>query len=97
MSTDAAPQQQNLAERLDRIESLLASLVERQTVRDYYTIEEFARLVGKAEFTCREYARLGRIHAQKRQSGRGAHAAWVVSHTELMRYQKDGLLPFRAG
>lgn len=91
MSTDAAPQ--NIDERLDRIESMLASLVERQTIRDWYSIEEFARLVGKAEFTCREWARLGRIHGQKRQSGRGAHAAWVVSHEELLRYQKSGLLP----
>jgi hypothetical protein len=95
MSTDAAPR--NIDERLDRIESMLAALVERQVVRDWYTIEEFARLVGKAEFTCREYARLGRIHAQKRQSGRGAHAEWVVSHAEVQRYQREGLLPFRAG
>jgi hypothetical protein len=42
-------------ERLDKIEAMLAVLVERQTVRDFYSIEEFARLVGKAEFTCREY------------------------------------------
>ena len=91
MSTDATPR--NLDDRLDRIESMLASLVERQTVRDFYTIEEFARLVGKAAFTTREWARLGRIKAQKRQSGRGAHAAWVVSHAEVQRYQKDGLLP----
>jgi hypothetical protein len=83
----------NLDERLEKIESLLAVLVERQMIRDWYTIEEFARLVGKAEFTCREWARLGRIHAEKRQSGRGAHAAWVVSHAEVLRYQRDGLLP----
>lgn len=82
-----------LDERLERIESLLAVLVERQTVRDWYSIEEFSRLVGKAEFTCREWCRLGRIHAEKRQSGRGAHAAWVVSHAELLRYQREGLLP----
>lgn len=93
MSTDAAPR--NIDERLDRIESMLAVLVERQVIKDYYEVEEFARLVGKASFTVRESARLGRIHAQKRQSGRGAHPAWAVSHAELLRYQKDGLLPFR--
>lgn len=81
--------------RLDRIESLLAALLERETIKDYYSTDEFARLVGKAEFTVREWARLGRIHAQKRQSGRGAHPAWVVSHLELLRYRKEGLLPLQ--
>jgi hypothetical protein len=79
--------------RLDRIESLLAALLERETIKDHYSTDEFARLVGKAEFTVREWARLGRIHAEKRQSGRGSHAAWVVSHSELQRYRRSGLLP----
>lgn len=82
-------------ERLDRIERLLTSLIEREAIRDWYSTDEFARLVGKAEFTVREWARLGRIHAEKRQSGRGAHPAWVVSHAELLRYRRDGLLPHR--
>ena len=59
--------------------------------------EAFAHLVGKACFTVREWARLGRIKGQKRGSGRGAHAAWVFSHEELQRYQRDGLLPLRSG
>jgi len=81
--------------RLDRIESLLAALLERETIKDYYSTDEFARLVGKAEFTVREWARLGRIHALKRQSGRGAHPAWVISHEELLRYRREGLLPLQ--
>jgi hypothetical protein len=85
----------DISGRLDRIESMLTSLVERESIREWYSTEQFARLVGKAEFTCREWARLGRIHAEKRRSGRGAHAAWVVSHTELLRYQRDGLLPLK--
>lgn len=80
-------------ERLDRIESLLAALVERQQVKDFYEIEEFARLVGRDRFTVREWARHCRIHADKKLSGRGAHAQWVVSHDELLRYQREGLLP----
>ena len=82
-------------ERLDRIESLLAALVEREMIKDWYSTDEFARLVGKAEFTVREWARLGRIHAEKRQSGRGAHPAWVISHAELLRYRRDGLLSLK--
>ncbi len=82
-------------ERLERIEGLLATLVERQTVKDFYEIEEFARLVGKAEFTVREWCRLGRVRGLKRRSGRGPHAAWVLSHDELERYRREGLLPER--
>jgi hypothetical protein len=82
-----------LEERLDRIESMLVVLVGRQTVKDWYSVEEFARLAGKAEFTVREWCRLGRINAEKKYSGRGAHTAWVIAHTELLRYQREGLLP----
>ena len=82
-----------ITSRLDRIEGILTALVERQTVKDFYDVEEFARLVGKAPFTVREWARLGRVRGQKRGSGRGAHASWVFPHDELLRYQKEGLLP----
>jgi hypothetical protein len=80
-------------ERLEKIESMLLVLVERQTQKEWYCVEEFARIVGRAAFTCREWCRSGRIHAEKKFSGRGAHASWVVSHAELLRYQRDGLLP----
>jgi len=81
-----------LEERLENIEGLLAVLVERQQ-RDWYSVEEFARIVGRAEFTCREWCRNGRIRAEKRLSGRGAFTAWTISHVELRRYQREGLLP----
>ena len=86
---------ESVIERLDRIEAALAVLVERQTVKDFYEIEEFAKIVEKAPFTCREWARLGRIRAEKKNSGRGPHARWVVSHQELLRYQREGLLTIR--
>ncbi len=84
-----------LEERLDKIESLLVSLVERERIREFYSVEEFARIVGRAEFTCREWCRHGRINAVKKESGRGAYASWAISHAELLRFQKEGLLPFR--
>ena len=80
-------------ERLEKIEALLLVIVERQKVKDFYEIEEFARLVERDRFTVREWARNGRIRAEKKLSGRGAHARWVVSHDELLRYQHEGLLP----
>jgi hypothetical protein len=83
----------SVEERLDKIEALLALLVERQKVKDFYEMEEFAKLVGKSCFTCREWCRLGRVRAGKKLSGRGAYARWVVAHAELLRYQREGLLP----
>jgi hypothetical protein len=78
--------------RLIRMEQMLSALLERQQVKDFYEIDEFARLVGKASFTVREWCRLGRINGQKRRSGRGASSAWVVAHDELLRYRREGLL-----
>jgi hypothetical protein len=79
---------------LQEVKSMLAVLVERQQVREWYSVEEFARVVvGRAEFTCREWCRHSRIHAEKKDSGRGAHASWAISHAELLRFQKEGLLP----
>ena len=84
-----------LEEKLDRIEQMLVALVERQTIKEFYEIEEFSRLCGREPFTCREWCRLGRIRADKKLSGRGKHARWVVPHAELLRYQKEGLIPTR--
>lgn len=84
-----------IEDRLDRIEAMIAVLVERQAAKEFYTPEEFARLVGREAFTCREYCRLGRIRAQKKASGRGKHAGWVIPHAELIRFQREGLLPDR--
>lgn len=80
-----------LEERLEKIEAMLAVLVGRQAAKEFYEVEEFARLVGKSCFTCREWCRRGRISARKKSSGRGAHCAWVIAHAELLRYQREGL------
>lgn len=84
-----------LLERLDRIEAALESLVKQRTVKDYYSVEEFAAIVGRAEFTAREWCRHGRINADKRRTGRGRSFEWVISHEELLRFQREGLLPAR--
>jgi hypothetical protein len=86
---------EQLDERLGRIESMLAVLVERQQPKEWYTTHEFAQAVDKAEFTIREYCRLGRLRAEKRQSGRGAYPQWVISQVELERYRRNGLLPIQ--
>lgn len=82
-------------DRLANIENLLLVLVEREQRKEWYEVEEFARLTSKAAFTVREWCRLGRIRAEKRRSGRGAYPQWVISHAELERYRREGLLIHR--
>ena len=83
----------SLAERLEKIEDGLALLVQQRTVKDWYSTSEAATILGKAEFTVREWCRNGRIKAAKRGSGRGKHLSWVISNEELQRFQREGLLP----
>jgi hypothetical protein len=84
-----------LVERLDRIEAALAILVGRQAVKEWYTTAEVAKTIDKAEYTVREWCRLGRIAARKKPCGRGRGGEWLVSHDELTRLRNEGLLPFR--
>lgn len=81
---------EQLIGRLDRIERLI---LDQKTVREWYGTEELAERVGKAEFTVREWCRHGRVRAEKRKSGRGRFCSWAISHDELLRYEKEGLLP----
>jgi predicted site-specific integrase-resolvase len=79
--------------RLTAIEEGVRTLMGQRTVREFYSIAEFAEIVGRSEFTCREWCRLGRIKGLKKRNGRGLSSEWVVSHEELLRYQREGLLP----
>ena len=71
---------EELDARLTRMEQLLADLVQRQQIKDYYEIDEFAELVGKAPFTVREWARLGRIPRRNADQA-GAHLPRGLSAT----------------
>jgi hypothetical protein len=82
-----------LADRLEKMETMLATLVHQKTVKDWYTTTEVAELLGKAEFTVREWCRLGRVNAEKRDCGRGNSLEWIISHDELTRIRNHGLLP----
>lgn len=85
----------SIEDRLARIEGMLFQLAKRDCSRSWYSVEEFSRVVGRSAFTCRQWCRLGRIRAHKKASGRGAHTGWAISHEELLRYQREGLLPTR--
>lgn len=81
--------------RLDRIEQALTTLANQAVRKDWYSVEEFAAIVNRSPFSCREWCRLERINGEKKKSGRGQHMGWRISHEELLRYQRDGLLPIR--
>jgi hypothetical protein len=87
---------EEIAGRLERIESLLRSILERGQAREWYSVEEFAEAVGKRPFTVREHCRHGRLNAEKKAGGRGHQPEWTISHDELLRFQRHGLLPIPA-
>lgn len=61
--------------------------------RAYYSVQEFAAEVDRAEYTVREWCRYERIHAEKCDSGRGEAKSWKIPVEELQRYRDHGLLP----
>ena len=79
--------------RLTRIEAALEQLLRRNTIKEWYTTEEVAAVLGKAPFTVREWCRHGRVNASKRDCGRGKSKEWIISREELLRIQTEGLLP----
>lgn len=83
----------DLAARLDRIEQTLNLIVQQRAIKEWYSTAEVAKLLGKAEFTVREWCRLGRVKAEKKQCGRGVSGEWIISHEELTRVRNEGLLP----
>lgn len=72
---------ERLAERVEQMESAVTQLVQQRSVKDWYTTAEVAALLGKAEYTVREWCRQGRVSAVKASNGRG----WLISHEELCR------------
>ena len=83
----------SIIQRLDRIEELLVQLIGQRFKKDFYSTGEAARILSRAEFTVREWCRLGRVQAIKRKCGRGTTKEWALSHQELTRIQNEGLLP----
>ena len=84
---------QQLDGRLSRIENSLNDTREPAFHKEWYTVAETAEILGKAPFTVREWARLDRIHARKRPSGRGRSFEWTIAHHEIERIKNNGLLP----
>ncbi len=82
-----------LDKRLARIEQLLTALVERQQIKEFYAVDEFARLAGRTPFTVREWCRQHRINAEKRSGGRGAHCTGSFVTTSFFGSRKRACFP----
>jgi excisionase family DNA binding protein len=75
--------------RLDEIQASLAVLVAQRAVKAWYTTAEVAQILGKSDYTVREYCRKGQVRAEKSANGRG----WLISHDELTRLRNHGPVP----
>jgi hypothetical protein len=83
-----------LEQRLARIEHLLKEPSGGKPFRkEWFTVPEAAQVLGKQPFTIREWCRLSRIEAKKRECGRGRTSEWVISIEAIERYLNEGLLP----
>ena len=88
--------QESLAELKDELAEIKASLInlptpqQQLTTRENFTVPEFAAKVDRAEYTVREWCRMGRIHAEKLDD-----EEWRIPREELARYLDHGLLPAR--
>lgn len=82
-----------MIERLARIEQTLDAILKQKAVKEWYSTAEAADILGRAEFTVREWCRLGRVRASKRPCGRGTSQEWMIAHDEIERIRNEGLLP----
>jgi hypothetical protein len=82
-----------LLERLKHIEELLIAQSENQRAKEFYSVEDVAKIMDRSEYCVREWCRGNRIHATKAGYGRGRSFEWRISHEELCRLRSEGLLP----
>jgi transposase len=80
-------------DQLAQVMATLNLLMVKHAIKDWYSTQEVAQLLNKSAYTVREWCRNQRVRGEKKNSGRGKHQSWVISHQELLRIQKEGLLP----
>lgn len=91
----------NISELMDRITRIdegiqtLLKMGARRAEKEWYTTHEFAEECGRKLYTVREWCRLHRINAEKVPARCGSEQEWRISHEELLRYRRAGLLPLR--
>jgi excisionase family DNA binding protein len=78
-----------ILQRLERIEAALTELKRQRVPKEFYSTAEVAELLGRSEYTVREWCRKGQTHAVKSPNGRG----WLIPHDDLTRLLNEGPLP----
>ena len=81
----------DIAIRLERIETLLSELIQQKPQKEWYSTTDLAEITGRAEFTVREWCRLGRISAEKEANGRKRE--WRICCEEVQRILNHGPRP----
>ncbi len=79
--------------RLARVEAALRELDPSLRDRQWYSVKDVARRLGKTEYTVREWCRQRRLLAEKLDFGRGGQGEWRIGHDELLRLEREGLRP----
>lgn len=77
----------------ESLRELTRLVLSEQTIKESYSTQEVAVILGKRPYTVREWCRLNRVHAYKAEYGRGSEDEWRIRHEELVRIQNEGLLP----
>jgi hypothetical protein len=60
-----------VSSELSCIKEMLQTLLARQTVREFYSTDQFGELTGLKPKTVRDYCNEGRLRGEKKRSGRG--------------------------
>jgi hypothetical protein len=100
LSEPVKDQETGVSEKLGAIQASINelhvkfdTLVQARMVKEWYTTAEVAEILNKSHFTVRQWCNNKRIHAKKRDCGRGNSGEWMIAHEELVRIQNQGLLP----
>lgn len=91
-----------LRQRLDRIETLLTEVIIRSldrieqtfnvsVVQETYTVEQAAERLNRSEWTVREWCRLGQVPGARKVHGRGRKGEWRIPHESLIRIKNEGV------
>ena len=84
----------SIQQSLVKIEAEVTVLTKQRTAKDFYGTKELGGNPRKSRvYRPRMVSEWSHPSCKKKGSGRGSHQAWAVSHEELARYQREGLLP----
>lgn len=82
-------QVERVLQRLDRIEVAIGELLDQRMAKEWYSTADVAKILGRSEYTVREWCRKRQVEAKKAPNGRG----WLLSHAQLQRLRNFGPAP----